>query len=301
MKKNTPIPIIYLIIILIFLLALASLRLVFDLDLRGEDWYSLWIAIQPELKDSIFKTVLFRDHPISTYQEVVFGRFFGFNVLYWHIFGYLLKVINAFAVGLLMFGLTNSKKASIYSSLIFAASAIGLESYTALYAQAPALIILPMCLGLYFWVTSERENSKKKYLISIVFCLASFLADPGRGVSILILCLVWDFLCLLQSIHIKNLVKLIARNSLLLLLAVLPYLLSGLGAEQFTTGHPSNLFKGINYIMNHQWSVLDNLAYSLGNLVIGWVITLYEPGHMSQADTRSLIGGYLFLSCSNST
>lgn len=81
MKKGK----ILILIILILLLSLATFHEAFGFDLRGEDWYQLWFAIQPDLKDVVFQTLIFRDHPISTYQEVILAPFFGFNPFYWYV------------------------------------------------------------------------------------------------------------------------------------------------------------------------------------------------------------------------
>ncbi|MCL5073870.1 MAG: hypothetical protein M1308_23705 [Actinobacteria bacterium] len=285
-------------VILILLLSLATHYRSFAMDLKGEDWYQLWFAIQPDLKDVVFQTLAFRDHPITTYQEVLLAPFFKFNPFYWYFFGYICKVIGAFVVGLLVWGITKSKKAAVYSSLIFASSTIGLEAYLALYAQPPAMLIPLMCIGLYFWVISNRENSLKKYLISITFFLMAFLGDPGRSISMVALGIFWDCLSLIQNISKNQLIVSITRSVVLVVLLLAVYLVIGDAREQFRSGHPSNIINGLNYIVVHQSSVLNNFTSSLGNLLIGWFISLREFGHMSMLlyySSAPPIAGYIFL------
>lgn len=282
----------------IILISLATFYKALNLDLRGEDWVQLWIVIQPDLKNLIFKTVLFRDHPISTYQEIIFSKFFGFNPFYWHLFGYFLKVIDSLAVGLLVFGITNSRKAALYSSLIFAASVIGLEAFVTLFTQTSAMIIFFMCLGLYFWIISGRENSLKKYMFSLIFFTVAFLGDPGRGVSMIVLGIFWDLLSLKDGISKKSVAKITSRIFFLITVVLGIYLATGAGVEQFKSGHPGGLMQGLQFITANFTAALNNFSKAIGFLIVGWFIPLFESGHMSSmthSGNWPLILGYTFL------
>ncbi len=287
-----------LFLLLVMVVSFTTFAWAFSLDLRSEDWYQLWFAIQPNLKDVVFQTIIFRDHPISTYQELAFSSFFGFSPIYWHIFGYFLKIIDALTVGLLVYGITRVKKAALYSSLIFAASVGGLEAFITLYAQSAALIIPLMCLGLYFWVVSSRERSLKKYLISIIFFLMAFLGDPGRGISMIGLGLLWDFIYLMQNRSKGEFVRALARNFFLVTFLIIIYISAGNEVTQFTSGHPSSLNNGLNYIVVNPVQSLNNFANAIGILLIGWFTSVFESGHMSHIsylDLQPLIASVAFL------
>ncbi|MCL5073871.1 MAG: glycosyltransferase [Actinobacteria bacterium] len=291
-------PFILLLVALIILISLTTFHEGLGFDLRGEDWYALWFAIQPDLKDVVFQTILFRDHPVLTYQEVLLAPFFKFNPFYWYFFGYICKVIGAFAVGLLVWGITKSKKAAVYSSLIFASSTIGLEAYLMVTVQAPAILLIPICLGLYFWVISERDNSIKKYLISVVFYALAFLGDPGRGISMIALGVFWDFLKIINDSSKANYVRVVARNLALIIILALLYWSVGIGVKQFQNGHPSTLVGGLSYIASQPLLALNNFVTAIGNLLIGWFIPIYESDNttsMSYPHQIPLVSGYLFL------
>lgn len=280
-------------ILLCFLIGAAGLFWAFDFGFIAEDWWELWVISNPKLHYLVFQTDLFANHPIETFHQIILLHFFGYNSYFWEIFAYFSKVLNAFAVALAVWGITNSKKAALYSSLIFAASVGGLESYYWVGRWSPALILFLLAIGLYFWVKSFSEKIiSKKYIIACFLFLLAIFGEPGRGIVVFASCLIWDIIAV-KKYSKKTVSKIILRNCLLIFISL--SLLLTLWKNHVFNSTTNNYQEWTGYMISHPLETSKNFLTSIGNFVAGGFVLTYDSQSMSHSDEASLTYGVIFL------
>lgn len=286
-------------IIFVFLVLLVSLLAywrAFSFDFWGEDWEQMWYAM---FNPSLINNQQIFPHPIVIYEELFLAKFLGLHSLYWQTVGYLLKVLDAFAISLMAWGITRSKRAAFFTGLIFASSVGGSASVTWVAAHASALVIPFLCLGIYFWIKSSQDTRpmliNKKYILALALLIFSTWSDPARGIFGCLIIILWDILSFFQNtanIAKANFVRLWKR---ILILVLAMFALRSFLGQRFSGVSPT-LDANIQYIIHSPLAVLTNFFNTLGNLLAGWFIPI--PQNVFAISMPTFIGiaaGYLFL------
>lgn len=270
-------------IILIFVLSFLAFWRAFSFDFWGEDWEQIWYAVfNPATLNNPLEL---REHPIAIYEELFLAKFLGFNTFYWQIVGFLLKVLGAFAVSLMMLGLTRSKKAAFFTGLIYTSSVGGLVSFTWVAAHASALIIPFLCLGIYFWVI------KDKFILALILLITSILGDVSRGIFGSFIVIFWEILLILQDpqrLRESRIKIFILLTALLLIFFIFQYV--------FNYANTVSIGYNLGIVFNHPIKSLNNFLTNIGNLLIGWMIPISQNVFsISKDNVYTRIAGYLFL------
>jgi len=271
-------------VFLVFIVSFLAFWRAFGFDFWGEDWEQIWYAM---FSPSMINNQQVYPHPIVIYEELFLAKFLGFKTLYWQVIGYLLKVLGAFAVSLMMLGITRSKRAAIFTGLIYASSVGGLASVTWVAAHASALEIPFLCLGIYFWIT------KKNYVLALVLLIFSIWADPSRGIFGCLIVILWDILSFMQNRTKDSSIR--PWKRVLILVIAIFSTKSFLLGQRFSEISPT-LDVNINYLVNYPIEALTNLLNTLGNLLVGWFIPISQ--NLFAVSIPTMVGiaaGYLFL------
>lgn len=278
-----------LLIALLVLLSFISLYHAFSFAFIIDDWNQLWGAVFD--KEMLFR--YFSDHPSVALEFIFLSKIFGFNPLYYYIVSLVLKVICSIAVSLMIYGVTKSKRASIYGALIFASSVMGLESFDRISAHYAAFSIILLSLGAFFWVQGSGEDFIKNSLIAVSLFALALLGDPGSSVMIIPIVIIWEVFTFYQQNLEKKFIK---RTSLrILLVCGLAFLLIS-AISQRAKYFSSNLYSSnIQYVFNHLGSSLNNYLNSMGHLLIGWFVPINEMVGISSSTFVGLVVGYFLL------
>lgn len=284
MKKRYYLLFLFLVIFLSFLCFYPAFRFAFVID----DWFQLWGVFYDR---SIIEYYMKAQHPNSAYEFLLLAPIFKFTPFYYQIVGYLLKVVDSLVVALLIFSITKLKNTAIFSGLLFAASVIGLETFSRISAQNSALSIVVLGTGLYFWVIANRDNSLYKYFLAVIFMGLTILGDPGTGVIILPITLFWNLLNLAQSPHKQTLKKTLITTGVLMLIPL--FLGKYLGS--LVSSKSAYFSQHSSFILNNSLTVLTNYLTSIGNLIIGWIIPVEEHIGLTNSVPITIISGYLYI------
>src|SRR3989338_641036 len=251
--------IIYILLLVIILSAL-SFNHAFSFHLYTDDWYQILGALYYPERLSWW----FAIHPGGVLEVKLFAPFFKFNPYPWLFLGYLIKIAQSLSMWPFMLAVTNSKKAAFYACLIFAVFVVGIESIIWVSPQASAFNIVLINLGFYFWVKSEGFKSIKYFLFALVLFTLCILADPGRGLMILPLVLIWEFLSVYQKFSFKKITFFSLRAILLLpLIPVTTFIFHKyFGVTNDFSQYTKNLF-----LFN-----FSNLIQVLENVLFGWTL-----------------------------
>lgn len=207
----------FLFLILVVILSFLSFYPAFHFSFIVDDWYQLWGVFYDH---SVIERYIKTQHPNSAYEFLILAPFFKFNPFYYQIVGYFLKIIDSVATSLVVFYLTTSRKTAFYAGLIFASSAIGIETFTRISAQNSALLIPTISLGFIFWIQANRQKSFSfKYILAILFIAFSVMGDPGTGIIIIPVIFLYQISTLIQSptrINLKRVARPIITLGLVL-------------------------------------------------------------------------------------
>ncbi len=250
------------VIILVIILSALSFNHAFNFHLYLDDWYQILGALY--YPDLINGPMWLGTHPGSVLEIKIFAPFFKFNPYPWQFLGYLIKIAQSLSLWPLMFAITNSKKVAFYACLIFAVFVVGIESIIWVSPQASAFNIVLINLGFYFWVKSEGFKSIKHFLLALILFTLCILADPGRGLMILPLALIWEFLSVYQKISFKRLTFFALRA--ILLLPLIPITTFIFHKYFGVTDNFSQYIKNI-FLFN-----FGNLISVLQNPLFGWAL-----------------------------
>lgn len=223
-------------------------------------------------------------HPIGTYEELFLAKFLGINPFNWQVVGFLLRILDSIAVSLMMLGITKSKKVAFFTGLIFASSVGGLQSVDWMAAQATALVIPLLCLGIYFWVT------KKGYLLALILLLASIIADPARGFFGSLVVILWEVLLFIQNP--KRLVEYVMRVFIFSIVLLTTFFI----LRYFFYTNSISIGYNLDLVLAKPVASLDNFLTIIGNLLTGWLIPIPEDAFsISTNNIFGKLAGYLFL------
>ncbi len=268
-------------ILLIFIISFLSFWRAFSFDFWGEDWEQLWFAV---FDPAMINNPMEMQHPIVIYEELILAKFFQFNTYYWQIVGFLLKILSAISVGIMMWGLTKSKKATFLTGLIYASSVGGLASFTWVAAHSSALVIPFLCLGIYFWV------SRKNFVLALALLIFSVWSDPARGFFGSLVIILWEILSILQNPRILN--ESIKRTSILVVSLITLFLI----LQYFYYSSSVSLTYSLSLVFANPFKSLNNFLTNIGNLLIGWVIPISQNTFAISSDNiYGRLAGYLFL------
>lgn len=248
---------------LIIALSFVSFYPAFGFSFIIDDWYQLWGVFYDR---SIIDYYIRTQHPNSAYELLIFAPLFKFNPIYYQIIGYFLKIIDSLVVALLVFSTTKTKRIAFFAGVIFAASVIGIETFTRISAHNSALLIPSLCLGLFFWIEATRHESFYRYLIAISFIVLTILQDPGVGIIILPAALLWNLLNLIRNFNKQQARKLLFRASIIISLpAFLKWYL-----DPRLSDRNSYIIRHLSYILNHPLEVTTNFLTSncINNFIV---------------------------------
>lgn len=258
----------------------------FSFDFWGEDWEQIWYAV---FEPSMINNQQEMQHPIVIYEELFLAKILQFNAFYWQLAGFLLKFLGALAVGLMVLGLTKSKKAAFFTGLIQASSVGGLASVTWVAAHASALVIPFLCLGIYFWVI------KRKFILALILLIFSFWADPSRGIFGTVFVIFWEILYILQNRR-KLKESRIRIFILLTTMLVVYFIFHSFLNYKDTVSSTVSIGYNLGIVFAHPINSLNNFLTNIGNLLIGWLIPISQNAFsISKDNIYGRIAGYLFL------
>ena len=277
-------------LLIIGLLSFLSFYPAFNFSFIIDDWYQLWGVFYDH---SIIEHYIKSQAPNVAYEFLILAPIFKFNPFYYQIVGYFLKIIDSVFTSLLIYTLTSSKKAAFYAGLIFAASAIGTETFTRISAQNSALLIPTIILGIIFWIQADRHiNFSYKYILAILFIILSIIGYPGTGIIIIPVIFLYQVLNLIQLPSQRKWKRsLITIAGLGLPLAALRWYMEPMLADRSI-----NLSKHILFSLSHPFYVVTNFLTSIGNLILGWFIH-FDESYISLTSSNFLtqIAGYILI------
>lgn len=270
---------------IIFILSFASFHYAFNFALVIDDWMQLWAVLYhtPAL-DHYFKWA-----PNSAMEFLLLSKLLGFNHFYWQLIGFFLKIIAALSASLVTFAVFRSKTTSFLSGIIYASFVGGIESFTRVSAQNHVLSIPPICLGIYFWITSYYKSSKVRYFFAITFFIISLIGYSGSTATLFFLLLLWELLTLLQ-----NGLKITYFQKRTILLLVIFVILNVLTYSRFLYIKTS-LENDLSIILKNPAATIGNFLNSIGNLLIGWIFYIEEAFALSKPNLIGLLAGYLLI------
>lgn len=260
--------------ILIIILSFISFFQAFSFGFIIDDW-ALVHGITFNKPENLAYTLLV--HPIVAYEFKILAPLFGSNPLFFNMVGFVLKILGAFSVSLMVFGLTRSFRVSIFSGLILASASGGLEAFTRAGAHNFAFVIPFICLSIYFACLSFRNNSLKFFLISLSFLTLAILADPGMGAATAIVLVIFE---LLNMFRIKENAKLSFKHLGLLTFLLVILKLFAINRSEYGLKIISG--DNIRFILENPLTVLHNYLSSIGNFLIGWIYPFHQ-----------VMGGYI--------
>lgn len=278
-----------LFIVLVIILSFISLFHAFKFALIVDDWIQLWGA----LFDRSILIRYFSDHPSVALEFMFLSKIFGFNQFYYYLLSFFLKVVCSFFVALMLYGLTKSKKASIYSGLIFASSVMGLEAFDRISAHYAAFSIILLSLGLFFWICASEKKFIRNTLIAITSFFFALLGDPGSTAMIIPLIIMWEFFTVYQQSFRKE----ILRKASLRFLLICGISISVFSiVSQLAKFFSSDLYSSqLQYAITHFGGSLNNYLNSIGHLLVGWFIPIDETLGLSSSTAIGVVAGYLLL------
>lgn len=247
-------------IFLVTILSALSFNHAFSFHLFTDDWYQIIGTLYyPEILNAYFQI-----HPVNFFEFKLFAPFFKFNPYPWQFLGYFLKIIDSLSMWVLIIALTNSKRAALYACLIFAVFVVGIESIIWPSAHSSPIIIPLITSGFYFWIKSDKSQSKKNYLYSLVLFALSILAEPGRAFIVALLVPIWELLSVYQRFNIKTVVISLIR--VVLLFGIIG-LVSVIVQKYFhTASHLPSLTQILSSIG------FNNIVLFLGYPLFGWTL-----------------------------
>ncbi len=275
--------------LLIILLSFISFYPAFNFSFIVDDWYLLWGVF---FDKTIIAEYLRTQHPNVVYEFLLLAPIFKFNPFYYQVVGYILKVVDSFTVGLLILSVTKSRTAALFSSITFAASEIGIEAFTRIGAQNSALLIPTLSLGFYFWFKAKEGNSITKYLVSLMFIVLGLLGDPGTGIVIVPVIVLWEVLNLIQKYSRQNLKRVLIHTGLLFLTIIF---ITRIFLDSKISDRQDYISKHLIFIANNLFFTTANFLTSIGNFLMGWVISFPEYTHLGSPSIVTMIFGGAFV------
>lgn len=272
---------------LIGLLSFLSFYPAFHFSFTIDDWYQLWGVFYDH---SIIEHYIKSQAPNVAYEFLILAPVFKFNPFYYQIIGFLLKIIGSVFASLLIFYLTSSKKVAFSTGLIFAASAIGTETFTRISAQNSALLVPTISLGIIFWIQADRHrNFSCKYILAILFIALSIIGYPGTGIMVIPIIFLYMILNFIQT-PIKPIKKVLIPVFVLVLMLAASKIYAGPGLADRSISISDN----ISFVLQHPFSSATNFLTSIGNLMLGWFIPFDESYiSLTSANLLTQTAGYI--------
>jgi hypothetical protein len=235
-----------------------------------DDWGYIWGAQFHQ--DQLLRWTL---HPGTWLEDVMLFPLFGWNPLPWNILGIVLRIFASISVSLMLYGLTRSKKIATIAGLFFASSYIGGETVSWSSVHIVPVIITITCVGIYFYASNLYRKNWKSLAIALGCFSAAVLADPGRSIPIVGLVILFEAIEWYLGSDKKKVFSHIKR----ILLVVISYFLATqllLPTHRIRTDFPA-----MYQIITNNLGAFKIYLGSLGNMLVGWVIPVFEYGGLS--------------------
>ena len=257
-----------------FIILLSSLSFwrVLTFDFWRDDWRLLCTIENPLLLPTLFHKIEL--HWGAWIENALLFPVFGWDPLWWHVFGIALRVVGAFAVAAMVFGLSRSKKIGALAGLFFAASFSGLEAIGWPSVHVASVVIIFLCTGVYFWHKYSYEKKIKNVALGFLLLTGAVLASPARSLPILVVLPFIEFFSWWTAEVKEALWRIAVRFASLstILITVTLLLTSRL-----------DVVLGINtdagwYIqrLTQRPELLKNYFSTIGNLLFGWIVPIQE-------------------------
>lgn len=279
---------ILLFLALVVLLTCISLWRALSFQFWRDDWGDTWLVLY-HLKDFLSTSAAAKLHPGSGIEKYLLSQIFQTNPFPWQVTGLVFRVISAISVSLMMLGITGSKKTAFISGILFAPLLIGLESYVWISAHTSAIFIIFFCIGVYFWISSEKNKSILYTISGFFVLLISFTVSPARGIIMLALLPLWDILSFFILPTKKTFKYILVRN---IIFFILVFFLLQILNQNGTFTFSSFQQKILNSLVNI--NLIRNFLASIGNGTFGWLIPVPESGSLTNPDSSLVIGGVIF-------
>ncbi|KKQ51498.1 MAG: hypothetical protein UT40_C0006G0015 [Candidatus Woesebacteria bacterium GW2011_GWA1_39_21b] len=274
--------IIYLSVILF--LAFLSLGKSLSFHFYRDDWTQFWYAINyPQL--FLSKSTVFIMHPGAAIEEFIGLKVFGMNPFLWQLWGLILRLLNSLALALIMYVMTRSKTIAYLAGILYAPSAIGIESIVGVSSHTSPMIIVFFAPGFYFWVNSSSKFLSIKRIGAFIFLFLSVWISPLRTLPLLLIIPLWE----ISHVWVGNSKEKLSKKSVLLkirnLLVLTPIFLY-IRNYMVMFGSPP---------IKTSWTDIKALLTSLGSLSLGWLIPFPESVSQSESSRILIAGGIVFL------
>lgn len=277
----------------IIVISAVTLWPAFHFDFWRDEWMHWWfIKYDPHFLRDLSQQAQF--HRIEFYIQAVFFPLFKLHPLYWRLLGFFMRVVGALSVAVMMLGVTKRKKLALIAGVIFAGFPGGLETVTWQSADSAAIVLILLCIGLYFWSKEYSYKEKIKsylfYFIGALFFLAAVWSDTGRGSMVLVIAFFYDLLSLMQKFSFKQ--TLFVLTKVMLLVGLFAGLLLFAGQQKISVS--STLLTNLKDI-SLQHSLLKTFITSIGNLLIGWIYPIQETDSLTNPHAIPYYAGFIFL------
>ena len=271
-------------VLVLFVLTFLSLGKSLSFHFYRDDWTQFWYALNySEL--FLSKSTVFIMHPGAAIEEFIGLKFFGMSPFAWQMWGLTLRVLNSLALALMMYVLTRSKTIAYLAGILYAPSAIGIESIVGVSSHTSPMIIIFFALGFYFWVNSASKFLSIKRIGAFIFLFLSVWISPVRALPLLLFIPLWE----ISYVWVGKRKEKLNRKSILLklrnLLVLAPIFLY-IRNYMVKFGSPQIKTSG---------SDIKALLTSLGSLSLGWLIPFPESVSQSESSWILVVGGIVFL------
>lgn len=280
--------------LLIILITLVATHQALSFGFWRDDWLYVWI-LEVLDKPAFFEGLnLEVSYPINLARLVLLSKILEINPIGWQVMNLVFRSMVPFAAGLLIYGITHSFKAGIFTALFSAAGVAGIEPASFLGANNVTFFIIPLSTAFYFWITSlEKTGSKtrlhvKRYLLALVIFGILAKGEIWSYYLIPLMSIIWDFLYLVKerSTHVLKLTGIRVIILMLVLVAAIPL---PPNPDWVARNSGTNKFKSLK-IEN-----FDNYLASIGGLSLGSLIYIPESGGLTSPTSQTILVGALIL------
>lgn len=194
----------------------------FNLALFGDDWLAIWRYLE-HLGPKSPGQWNYLTYFLTPYgaQDILMGflrNLYGFNSFYYYLTSFVFRLFAAFSLYPLVFYLTKSKLASLFSILFFSITIIGLETTNWVFNMPSYITIGLFNLTLYFFIKSREESHLKKIFISAILYYSAYIITPIRMHGSLPLLFLLEVLWIIQKRSLKIFKQSLLRFTIMLII-----------------------------------------------------------------------------------
>jgi len=226
-------------------------------------------------------------HPGTTLEFAIFTKLFGEQIIYWQLFGIIVRFFASIGVGVLLFLLTKSITLGLMSSLLFVATPVGLDSVGWVSGHVPLLSLATMLFGMSAGLYGLEKKRNMIGLLGLILLVLGLFFDPWRGAPIILFVLYYLYHrhTMLHSIYKKYRYQIIF--GVLLCITGFVFWQRQIISEMLI----------IKYILEHSFDLssyvtklksIGNLVVSIVNMTVGIIVPIRE--HASTGEYERIIG-----------